>query len=165
MTIKNIFKGLAVAVCFSTMLSGCTAKFEAFNTNRHEATDEMMENDNLKTGALFRQMQRAVFFFRDGTYLDSDYQVMNNLLADTYAGYFAPTLASNNGTHCGSYFMTEGWRRAMFANKYTYAMNAWQKLSKTPTLLNRSPIPEEPGILFLPAQISFSARSTLSTIL
>ena len=140
MTTKNIFKGLAVAVCFSTMLSACTAKFEDYNTNKHEATEEMMENDNLKTGALFRQIQRAVFFFRDGTYLDSDYQVMNNLLADTYAGYFAPTLAANNGVHCGSYFMTEGWRRAMFVNKYTYAMNAWQKLAKTATDLEQAEV-------------------------
>lgn len=128
---KNILKGLAAAVCFSTMLTACTGKFEDFNTNQHEASQEQQEMDNLLTGALFRQLQRSVFIFADGTYLDSDYQVMYNLLADSYAGYLAPTIASNNGTHCGSYFMTESWRRAMFANKYVYAMQAWVSLEKT----------------------------------
>lgn len=127
---KNILKGLAVAVCFSTMLTACTGKFLEYNTNQHEATEDMMGQDNLKTGALFRQLQRSVIFFADGTYLDSDYQVMYNLLADSYAGYFAPTGTWNNGVHCGSYFMTEGWRRALFANKYVYAMQAWLELEE-----------------------------------
>lgn len=128
---KNILKGLAAAVCFSMMLPACTGKFIDYNTNQHEASQEQQEMDNLLTGALFRQLQRSVFIFNDGTYLDSDYQVMYNLLADSYAGYLAPTIASNNGTHCGSYFMTESWRRALFANKYVYAMQAWVSLEKT----------------------------------
>lgn len=127
---KNIIKGLAAAVCFSTMLTACTGKFEEFNTNHHEATQEQQEMDNLLTGSLFSQLQRSVIIFGDGTYLDSDYQVMYNLLADSYAGYLAPTGSWNNGTHTGSYFMTEGWRRAMFANKNVYAMQAWVSLEK-----------------------------------
>ena len=144
---KNILKGLAVAVCFSALLTSCTKNFLAFNTNPHEATQEMMDQDNLKTGALFRQLQRSVIFFRDGTYLDSDYQVMYNLLADSYAGYFAPTLASNNGKHCGSYFMTEGWRRALFANKYVYAMQAWSELDKVAEELGLSEVSAMASIL------------------
>ncbi len=128
---KNILKGLAVAVCFSSLLTSCTGNFLDYNTNHHEATKEQQEMDNLLTGSLFRQLQRSVIFFADGTYLDSDYQVMYNLLADSYAGYLAPTGSWNNGTHTGSYFMTESWRRAMFANKNVYAMQAWVSFERT----------------------------------
>lgn len=127
---KNIFKGLAVAVCFSTMLTACTKNFEYFNTNQHEATDEQMNHDGLKTGSFFSQMLRTVYIYNDGVNLDSDYQIAYNLLADSYAGYFAPTINSNNGVHCGSYFMTESWRRAMFSFTYTKGASAYVQLVK-----------------------------------
>jgi len=129
---KNILKGLAVAVCFSTLLTACTKNFEYFNTNQHQATEELMDRDDLKTGALFGQMLRAVYVYNDGIeeHYDSDYQIAYNLLADSYAGYLAPTLASNNGVHCGSYFMTEGWRRAMFSYSYTRGISAYVQLSR-----------------------------------
>lgn len=125
---KNIIKGLAVAVCFSTLLTACTKNFEYFNTNQHEATEEQMNRDGLKTGSFFSQMLRTVYVYNDGVNLDSDYQIAYNLLADSYAGYFAPTIASNNGKHCGSYFMTESWRRAMFSYSYTKGISAYVQL-------------------------------------
>ena len=127
---KNILKGLAVAVCFSTLLTACTKNFEYFNTNQHEATEEQMNQDGLKTGSFFSQMLRTVYIYNDGVNLDSDYQIAYNLLADSYAGYLAPTIASNNGVHCGSYFMTESWRRAMFSFSYTKGVAAYVQLSK-----------------------------------
>lgn len=130
---KNIIKGLAVAVCFSAMLTSCTKNFEYFNTNQYEATDELMDRDNLRTGAFFNQMQRVVIIYADGTLLDSDYQVCYNLLADSYAGYLAPTGSWNNGVHTGSYFMTPGWARSLFSRKYETAMNAWVELNLNAT--------------------------------
>ena len=125
---KNILKGLAVAVCFSALLTSCTKNFEYFNTNQHEATLEHMDRDGLRTGSFFSQMLRTVFVYNDGVNLDSDYQIAYNLLADSYAGYFAPTINSNNGKHCGSYFMTESWRRAMFSFSYTKGVSAYVQL-------------------------------------
>lgn len=125
---KNIFKGLAVAVCFSTLLTSCTKNFEYFNTNQHEATQEHMDRDGLKTGSFFAQMLRTVYVYGDGVNLDSDYQIAYNLLADSYGGYLAPTGSWNNGVHTGSYFMTEGWRRAMFSFSYTKGVSAYVQL-------------------------------------
>lgn len=127
---KNILKGLAVAVCFSTLLTSCTKNFEYFNTNQHEATEEQMNRDGLKTGSFFSQMLRTVFVYNDGVNNDSDYQISYNLLADSYAGYYAPTINSNNGVHCGSYFMTESWRRAMFSYSYTKGIAAYVQLAQ-----------------------------------
>jgi len=125
---KNILKGLAVAVCFSTLLTACTKNFEYFNTNQHEATEEQMNRDGLKTGSFFSQMLRTVFVYADGVNSDGDYQIAYNLLADSYAGYLAPTINQNNGVHCGSYFMTEHWRRAMFSLSYTKGIAAYVQL-------------------------------------
>ncbi len=126
---KNINNIICTVVCVLT-LAACTNSFEYYNTNKHEATEEQMEKDNLKTGAFFRQLQRAVVVFNDGTYYDSDYQIALNLLADSYAGYLAPTLSSNNGVHTGSYYMTENWCKALFNIGFTYAMPAWLQLTE-----------------------------------
>ncbi len=128
MTTNNIFRSIVAALVCGILAVSCTAKFEDFNTNKHEATEEQMEQDNLKTGAFFRQLQRSVVFFADGTNLSSDYQIIQNLTADTYSGYMAPTIASNNGTHTGSYFMTESWCKAMFFYTYRDLMPAWKQM-------------------------------------
>lgn len=129
MITKNIIGCiLETSACILVMV-GCTSSFESFNTNEHEATEEQMSYDNLKTGAFFRQLQRSVVFFKDGTYLDSDYQISQNVLADSYAGYLAPTVASNNGMHTGSYYMTENWSKALFDYTFTSAMPAWLQIT------------------------------------
>ncbi len=128
MTTKNIFRSILAALVCGILAVSCTAKFEDFNTNKHEATEEQMEQDNLKTGAYFRQLQRSVVFFADGTYLSSDYQISQNLIADTYSGYLAPTLASNNGQHTGSYFMTENWCKSLFGFTFNSTMPAWKQM-------------------------------------
>lgn len=53
-----------VSVSLLLLSLACTNNFEAFNTNQHEATEEMMSYDNLKTGAFFTQMQRNVVLFK-----------------------------------------------------------------------------------------------------
>lgn len=125
---KNINSIIICTVVGVLSLTACTKSFEYYNTNKHEATEDQMEQDNLKTGAFFRQLQRSVVVFNDGTYYDSDYQISVNLLADSYAGYLAPTLSSNNGVHTGSYYMTENWCKSMYDIQFTYAMPAWQQL-------------------------------------
>ena len=64
------------------------------NVNPNEVTNAMMEVDNLKTGAFFSQMLRRVVLINDGSILDSDYQIAQNLSHDLYSGYIAATLGS-----------------------------------------------------------------------
>lgn len=129
-----ILKSIAAAAFCIAVLGGCTANFEDWNTNKHEATAEQMEQDNLFTGALFAQMERSVIFYAgafkngDSDILDSDYQIAYNLLSEIYGGYFAPTNSfDSNGNHTGAYNMTSkpGWIRAMFAYKYNGTMSAY----------------------------------------
>jgi hypothetical protein len=127
----NLFKNYiffgALAIAFST---GCTGKFEDFNTNPNQATEDMLATDNLKTGAFFAQMQRNVVLFKDGTNLTSDYQVAQGLTGDLYSGYVAPTGTWYGSVHNGSYYFISGWIERTFTSGFASVMPAWQSINK-----------------------------------
>ncbi len=128
MKMNKILSGMAAAALCCTAFVSCTKNFDDYNTNKHEATYEQMNTDDNFFRAFFMQLQRSVITFRDGTYLDSDYQIMYNLSADTWAGYLAPTLGRVPST--GNFYIIDGWTRSLFVNKYNYAMNAWNQLDQ-----------------------------------
>lgn len=110
--------------------ASCTDSFMDANTNKHEATEEMMSHDNLKTGAFFSQMQRNVVQFHDGTNLSSDYQVAQGLTSDLYSGYIAPTGTWYGGMHNGSYNFITGWIEKTFTSGFSGVMPAWQSIAQ-----------------------------------
>ncbi|MFV0538208.1 MAG: RagB/SusD family nutrient uptake outer membrane protein [Dysgonomonas sp.] len=111
-------------------VTSCTDSFMDDNTNKHQATEEMMTWDNLKTGAFFAQLQRNVVMFGDGVNLSSDYQVGQGLSSDLYSGYIAPTGTWYSGVHNGSYSFISGWIAQMFEKPFKYAMPAWESITK-----------------------------------
>lgn len=120
----------ALALCLNT---ACTSTFDDINTNHHEATEEMLETDNLKVGAFFSQMEERVVLFDDGTgnCLSSDYQVAQGLSSDLFSGYVGPTGTWKNGKHNGSYYFVNGWYDQMFTRGFSEVMPAWQKIKTT----------------------------------
>ena len=108
--------------------TACTDSFEDMNTNKHEATEEMMTYDNLKTGAFFSQMQRNLVLFDDGTNLSSDYQVAQGLTSDLYSGYIVPTGSWYAGVHNGSYYFISGWVEKTFTSGFSSIMPAWRSI-------------------------------------
>src|SRR5688572_20352648 len=133
MTDKNSFKKhMAILTVLVMVISaGCTRNFDEMNTNEHEADEDMMATDNLKTGAFFTQMQRNVVLFNDGTNLTSDYQVAQGLTSDAYSGYIAPTGTWFGGVHNGSYYFITGWIEKTFTSGFSSIMPAWQFIKKT----------------------------------
>ena len=121
------------------ILGACTDSFEDFNTNKHEATEEMMSHDNLKTGAFFSQMQRNVVLFMDGTNLSSDYQVAQGLTSDLYSGYIAPTGTWFASVHNGSYNFITNWIERTFTSGFSSVMPAWQSITE---VANEQGLPE-----------------------
>ena len=119
-----------LSVLTMAIFAGCTSRFEEFNTNQHEATEDMMATDNLKTGAFFTQMLRNVVLFKDGTNLSSDYQVAQGLTSDIYSGYIAPTGSWYGGVHNGSYYFISGWIERTFTSGFASVMPAWQSITK-----------------------------------
>lgn len=127
----NFCKRLALpGACLLFLCTACTKSFEDFNTNEHEATDDMMATDNLRTGAFFTQMQRNVVLFKDGVNLSSDYQVAQGLTSDLYSGYIAPTGTWYGGVHNGSYYFISGWIEKTFTSGFASVMPAWQSINK-----------------------------------
>jgi hypothetical protein len=112
------------------LASSCTKNFEDLNTNQHEATEDQMAADNLKTGAFFSQMLRNVVLFRDGSNLSSDYQVAQGLTSDLYSGYIAPTGTWFGGVHNGSYYFIQGWIEKTFTSGFASIMPAWQAITR-----------------------------------
>ena len=132
MNTKNIFKGFALVAIAVSLLTGCTKGFPELNKDVFGVSDEQMAQDGLALGGMLQQLQRSVIIYRDGTYLDSDYQIMYNLCGETWCGYMAPTLS--NGHNAG-WDVTDGWHRRMFTVKYEYGMGGYLDFAEAATEL------------------------------
>lgn len=130
MTFSKIFSWNKVSVLgMSLILLNNTSCIDYMdNVNPNEVSEEMMEVDNLKTGAFFSQMLRRVVIINDGERLDSDYQIAQNLSHDLYSGYIAATLGSTN--HNGQYNFQENWINATFDYAFTGIMAPWQNIHR-----------------------------------
>jgi hypothetical protein len=127
----SFLKSIAIATGVVMITAACTKNFDKMNTNEHEASEDMMAADNLKTGAFYAQMQRNVMLFKDGSNLSSDYQVAQGLTSDVYSGYIAPTGTWYGGVHNGSYYFISSWIEKTFTAGFASVMPAWQQIKKT----------------------------------
>lgn len=124
---KKICKAMVLAAVSAFLLAGCTKGFENMNRNEFGVSDEQMAQDGLALGGMLQQLERSVITFRDGTYLDSDYQIMYNLCAETWCGYMSPTLSDG---HNAGWDVNDGWHRRMFTVKYEYGMGGYMDFEK-----------------------------------
>ncbi|HVW62647.1 MAG TPA: SusD/RagB family nutrient-binding outer membrane lipoprotein, partial [Puia sp.] len=106
--------------------TACTKKFREYNTNPNNATDEMMQYDNLATGVFFSQMEQNIFpTAQPPAFGDEMYQEVQNLAGDVYSGYMG---ASNNwfgGSNNTTYNMTPSWYGQAFGRAFLGVMPAW----------------------------------------
>ena len=118
---------MAVAVIAA---SSCTKNFADRNTNKEQATREMLAYDNLATGSAFAQMTRNVLPTYQGgeeEYGSNNYQVIEDLAGNIFAGY---TGAIKSGwTYNNQYNITaESWYKVMFNDSYVRLIAAWNQL-------------------------------------
>ena len=116
-------KGFLAVAAAASVLTGCTKGYEEMNKNRYGVSEEDLAKDGLAVGGMLQQLERSVITYRDGTYLDSDYQIMYNLCAETWCGYMAPTLSDG---HNAGWDVNDGWHRRMFTVKYEYGMAGYK---------------------------------------
>ena len=133
---KNITTG-ASAFLFTALflLSGCTDKYEEWNTDSHAATDKDLEKDNLKTGTFFTQMQQYVFVVNN---VSSDYQIAQNLNADLFSGYIGACGIWNSGSNNSNYNLIAAWNKAPFEFAYVKVMNPWSLIKKFAEAANQA---------------------------
>lgn len=116
-----------VAMAVATV--ACTAKFNSFNEDPHNASQEDMAHDGNYLGIFFKGLERSVIPFAWGTeddQLDGVYQNAINLTSDIWAGYMMQT--NFTGAVTDSYVMTDGYIRWMFNQKLKYTMGNWNKI-------------------------------------
>lgn len=104
-------------------LTSCTDKYDEFNVNPHEATNEMMTWDNLLAGASLAQMERSIFTISSA----GRYQETEMLQGDLYASYFAPIMTWNytGGPDNDNYRLYTDWNKAPWDDAYTEIMTPW----------------------------------------
>lgn len=127
--ISGYTKRWAGAACGFMLCIGCTGNFLEFNTNPNEATEEMLDWDNARTGALFLQMEQNVLVVaQSAASIGTDrYQTVEIMGGDGFVGYFGFPSPSINSA--GRYnWNTASWYGDMFTTNYTRTMNAWRSL-------------------------------------
>jgi hypothetical protein len=133
MIVNKIFSWNKLPLLCASLIAlntSCTDSFDNSNINHHEATEDMMSCDNLKTGAFFTQLERNVVLFKDGTNDDGSYQVSQGLTSDLYSGYIAPTGTWYGGVHNGSYYFITNWVQKTFTSGFSNVMPAWESIVK-----------------------------------
>ncbi|MBO9658700.1 MAG: SusD/RagB family nutrient-binding outer membrane lipoprotein [Chitinophagaceae bacterium] len=136
---KNFLLIKTTLCCLAAVLvmQSCTKKFEEYNTNPNNATDEMMEFDFLSTGVYFPQMQQNIFpVAQQPNFGDEMYQIVQNLAGDVYSGYMG---ASNNwfgNANNTTYAMIPNWYNAAFGRSFLSVMPAWLAIKKKSEFAN-----------------------------
>src|SRR3712207_1918002 len=113
---KSIYKFAFAGMLAVGAMASCTGTFEDINTNPHEATQDMLEMDNLKVGSFFSQMLLRMVPFTAGGQQDDNfgstgsYQHFQGLNSDWYSGYIGPTGTWRSGNHNANYNFSGTWR-------------------------------------------------------
>ena len=74
MDMKKLLKVSLAFVTAALVATDCNKGFEKINENIFGVSDEDLSQDGLAVGGMLQQLERSVIIYRDGTYLDSDYQ-------------------------------------------------------------------------------------------
>lgn len=140
---KNIFKKvssvLALSLTLALSLASCTDKYDEYNVNPHEATNEMMTRDNLLAGASLAQMERSIFTISSA----GRYQETEMLQGDLFASYFAPimTWAYTGGADNDNYRLYTDWNKAPWDDAYTDIMTPWNIIRLVTRMLAKATHP------------------------
>lgn len=116
---KHIFKTATIALSALLVVTSC-AKWEEQNTDRFGVTDKMLEADYNNIGAYYPQILQSVYFnFGDYAW---EFQLNENLTADTWVGYCGNASLFANNINCTTYAMLDGWIGNLWNISYNYVM-------------------------------------------
>ena len=97
--------------------SSCTDNFSAFNDTKGAYTDDLQKYDNQTNLVPFSTIQKGIIYQTGVNGTDWQYQVIQNLEADMFCGYFHDMNGSFNANN-STYNLNNGWTSAMWT--YTY---------------------------------------------
>ena len=123
---KNILKYITILLLGSLipLSSACTDSFENDNTDETGFPDDKQELDFNKYGLKLLIVQKGIYFnYNWGAGLNWPFQVMQNLGADMFSGYFHDSKDSFF-MHNSAYNLNDSWNSSNWINTYGYIMPA-----------------------------------------
>ena len=124
MKMKKCTRYIAFALlpCLLGMVS-CTGSFESYNTDDTGFPDGLKEQEFNKYGLPLKVVQQGIYFNYDwGGGKNWTFQVMQNLGADMFAGYFHDFNPFIEGRGNTIYNMQDGWNGSFWENTYGYIL-------------------------------------------
>ena len=111
--LNNIAKTLVIGVA----LGACTDNFENYNENLNSFPDDLQQIDFQKQKIPYKVAQRGIIYQTNVSGTNWQYQIMQNLAADMFCGYFHDMVGSFNDKN-STYNLNNGWTSAQWT--YTY---------------------------------------------
>lgn len=123
--VSNVKRASVFAVAFLIFtLTGCTDKFDGYNTNPNGISD--LDKDNLEYG-FFSAMQLQVFPIGDDS---NPYQRMCNLIGDIYSCYLTGTHSWNRDNNGMTYVPYEDWIKVPYEVAFSKFMPNYYKIKE-----------------------------------
>ena len=101
--------------------SSCTDNFTDFNSTDGAYTDELQKYDNQTNLVPFSTIQKGIIYPTGVNGTDWQYQIIQNLAADMFCGYFHDMNGAFNANN-STYNLNNGWTSAMWVYTYGYVM-------------------------------------------
>lgn len=101
--------------------SSCTDNFTDFNSTDGAYTDELQKYDNQTNPVPFSTIQKGIIYQTGVNGTDWQYQIIQNLAADMFCGYFHDMNGAFNANN-STYNLNNGWTSAMWVYTYGYVM-------------------------------------------
>ena len=114
--LKNIAKTLFIGNL--AVLGACTDNFESYNANNNSFPEELQDIDFMKQKIPFKVIQRGIIYQTNVDGTNWQYQILQNLVADMFSGYFHDMVGSFNDKN-SAYNLNTGWCAAQW--DYTFA--------------------------------------------
>lgn len=108
----------ALLLSGTLLLPSCTKNFDNINSNETAFPDGLQDYDYQKQLIPFKSIQKAIIYQTGIQGTNWQYQIMQNLVADMYSGYFHDQVGSFNNQN-SAYALNTGWCAAQW--NYTYA--------------------------------------------
>lgn len=122
---KNKIKSIAMLLLGGLIsFSACTDNFEDYNTDKTGFPEDKQEYDFNKYGLNTQIIQKGIYFnYNWGSGVNWPYQIMQNLGADMFSGYFHD-MHKDFFMHNSAYNLNDGWTSSNWVNTYGYIMPA-----------------------------------------
>lgn len=114
---KKIKYTISLLLGMLLSFSACTDNFSSFNETKGAYTDELQSYDNQTNLVPFSTIQKGIIYQTGVNGTDWQYQVIQNLEADMFCGYFHDMNGSFNANN-STYHLNNGWTSAMWTYAY-----------------------------------------------